>query len=73
MARVTSNRGSVETFLIFLFLIAQTDPELLEEKEKFASEKQFFDEQRAAMENERRQLTDAAIKLGHEVTFQASK
>lgn len=43
-----------------------TDPELLEEKEKFASEKQFFDEQRAAMENERRQLTDAAIKLGHE-------
>jgi len=40
---------------------------LFEEKEKFASDKQFFEEQRTALENERRQLTDAAIKLGHEV------
>lgn len=28
---------------------------------------QFFAEQRATFENERRQLTDAAVKLGHEV------
>lgn len=31
------------------------------------SDKQFFAEQRAALENERKQLTDAAVKLGHEV------
>ncbi|KAK2554607.1 Afadin- and alpha-actinin-binding protein A [Acropora cervicornis] len=43
-----------------------TDPELLEEKEKFSSDREFFNEQRAAMENQRKQLTDAAIKLGHE-------
>ena len=43
------------------------DSDLLEEKEKFASDKEFFDEQRAALENERKQLTDAAITLGHEV------
>ena len=43
------------------------DSDLLEEKEKFASDKEFFDEQRAGLENERKQLTDAAIKLGHEV------
>lgn len=43
-----------------------TDPELLEEKEKFSSDREFFNEQRTAMENQRKQLTDAAIKLGHE-------
>lgn len=43
------------------------DSDLLEEKEKFASDKEFFDEQRAGLENERKHLTDAAIKLGHEV------
>ena len=43
------------------------DSDLLEEKEKFASDKEFFDEQRVGLENERKQLTDAAIKLGHEV------
>lgn len=43
-----------------------SDSQLLEEKEKFESDKEFFDEQRTALENERRQLTDAAIKLGHE-------
>ena len=40
---------------------------MLEEQEKLTNAKQFFDEQRATLENERKQLTDAAIKLGHEV------
>jgi len=40
---------------------------LCEDQEKFESDKQFFAEQRATLENERRQLTDAAVKLGHEV------
>ena len=40
---------------------------MCEDQEKFESDKQFFAEQRAALENERRQLTDAAVKLGHEV------
>lgn len=54
--------------VVFIFLnIPKTDSQLCEEQEKFASDKQFFDEQRTALENERRQLTDAAIKLGHEV------
>lgn len=49
------------------FLISKTDSQLLEEQEKLTNDKQFFDEQRATLENERKQLTDAAIKLGHEV------
>lgn len=40
--------------------------QLYEEQEKFESDKQFFAERRAALENEKRQLTDAAVKLGHE-------
>lgn len=40
---------------------------MCEDQEKVESDKQFFTEQRAALENERRQLTDAAVKLGHEV------
>ena len=40
---------------------------MCEEEEKFDSEKQLFAEQRVVLENERRQLTDAAVKLGHEV------
>ena len=40
---------------------------MFEEHEKLTNDKQFFDEQRATLENERKQLTDAAIKLGHEV------
>jgi len=40
---------------------------LYEDQEQVDSDKQFFAEQRAALENERRQLTDAAVKLGHEV------
>ena len=40
---------------------------MLEEQEKLTNDKHFFDEQRATLENERKQLTDAAIKLGHEV------
>lgn len=43
-----------------------TDSQLLEEQEKLTNDKQFFDEQRATLESERKQLTDAAIKLGHE-------
>lgn len=49
------------------FLISKTDSQLWEEQEKLTNDKQFFDEQRATLENERKQLTDAAIKLGHEV------
>lgn len=49
------------------FVISKTDSQLLEEQEKLTNDKQFFDEQRATLENERKQLTDAAIKLGHEV------
>ena len=45
----------------------QIDSQLYEEQEKFESDKQFFAERRAALENERKQLTDAAVKLGHEV------
>ena len=40
---------------------------MCEDQDKVESDKQFFAEQRAALENERRQLTDAAVKLGHEV------
>ena len=40
---------------------------MYEEQEKFESDKQFFAERRAALENEKKQLTDAAVKLGHEV------
>ena len=49
------------------FLISKTDSQLLEEQEKLTNDKHFFDEQRATLESERKQLTDAAIKLGHEV------
>lgn len=42
---------------------------MLEEQEKLTNDKHFFDEQRATLENERKQLTDAAIKLGHEVEW----
>ena len=49
------------------FLTSKTDSQLLEEQEKLTNDKQFFDEQRATLESERKQLTDAAIKLGHEV------
>ncbi|XP_015749443.1 PREDICTED: afadin- and alpha-actinin-binding protein B-like [Acropora digitifera] len=62
--RVSSLQGKIKSpTKDSLFL---TDPELLEEKEKFSSDREFFNEQRAAMENQRKQLTDAAIKLGHE-------
>ena len=40
---------------------------MCEDQDKVESDKQFFAEQRAALETERRQLTDAAVKLGHEV------
>lgn len=42
------------------------ESQLYEEQEKFESDKQFFAERRVALENERKQLTDAAVKLGHE-------
>ena len=40
---------------------------MCEDQDNVESDKPFFAEQRAALENERRQLTDAAVKLGHEV------
>ena len=40
---------------------------MCEDQDNVESDKQFFAEQRAALETERRQLTDAAVKLGHEV------
>lgn len=43
-----------------------TDSQLCDEQETLTSDKQLLDEQRAELENERKQLTDAAIKLGHE-------
>ena len=57
----------LSSFICKCFLISKTDSQLLEEQEKLTNDKQFFDEQRATLENERKQLTDAAIKLGHEV------
>ena len=40
---------------------------MCDDQDKFESDKQVFAEQRATLEDERRQLTDAAVKLGHEV------
>ncbi|XP_022087854.1 afadin- and alpha-actinin-binding protein A-like [Acanthaster planci] len=42
------------------------DSHFLEEKESMAEEKRLFYQQKAAFEKERRNFTDAAIRLGHE-------
>ncbi|XP_038048574.1 afadin- and alpha-actinin-binding protein B-like isoform X2 [Patiria miniata] len=42
------------------------DSQFLEEKECIAEEKKLFYQQKAAFEKERRNFTDAAIRLGHE-------
>ena len=43
------------------------DSQFLEEKETLADEKRMFYQQKASFEKERRNFTDAAIRLGREV------